>query len=308
VITITDIDQSRIDLRNLRALVAVADQGSFRGAARSLGYTQSAISHQIAILERNLDASMFVRPGGRAAITLTPAGDAVYRRARRVLGEVETLSADVAAIQSGERQTLRVGVFQTATTELLPGALRTLREQRPDVEVVLSEIDDNARTFDQLASGHLDLAFLINPEPDDRIHSIPLLDDPWVILTRRDSELAAAEEPSFDLLDGVDVVAWNRRWRTQVELERAWRRRAINPRVVYRTDDNLALQRLVAAGYGHACLDRLGAAGAVEPSLTWLEPKEILVPRTIGLCHPRHRDASGSALTLMEAVRTQFGA
>jgi DNA-binding transcriptional LysR family regulator len=305
---IAETDQSLIDLRNLRALVAVADQGSFRGAARSLGYTQSAISHQIALLERGLDAPMFIRPGGRGAITLTAAGDAVYRRARRVLGEVETLGADVAAIQSGERQTLRVGVFQTATTELLPGALRTLREHRPDVEVVLSEIDDNARTFDQMAAGRLDLAFLVNPDPDDRIQSIPLLDDPWVILTRRDSDLAAAAVPTFDLLDGVDVVAWNRRWRTQVELENAWRRRAISPRVVYRTDDNLALQRLVAAGYGHACLDRLGAAGAVEPSLTWLEPKEILVPRTIALCHPRHRDASASALTLMEAVRTQFGA
>lgn len=305
---IAETDQSLVDVRNLRALVAVADQGSFRGAARSLGYTQSAISHQIALLERGLDAPMFIRPGGRGAITLTPAGDAVYRRARRVLGEIGTLSADVAAIQSGERQTLRIGVFQTATTELLPGALRTLREQRPDVEVVLSEIDDNARTFDQMAAGRLELAFLVNPEPDDRIQSIPLLDDPWVILTRRDSELTAAAVPSFDLLDGVDVVAWNRRWRTQVELERAWRRRGINPRVVYRTDDNLALQRLVAAGYGHACLDRLGAAGAVEPSLTWLEPKEILVPRTIALCYPRHRDASVEALTLMEAVRTQFGA
>jgi DNA-binding transcriptional LysR family regulator len=305
---IAETDQSLIDLRNLRALVAVADQGSFRGAARSLGYTQSAISHQIALLERGLDAPMFIRPGGRGAITLTPAGDAVYRRARRVLGEVQTLSADVAAIQSGERQTLRIGVFQTATTELLPGALRTLREQRPDVEVVLSEIDDNARTFDQMAAGRLELAFLVNPEPDDRIQSIPLLDDPWVILTRRDSELAAAEVPSFDLLDGVDVVAWNRRWRTQVELEKAWRRRAISPRVVYRTDDNLALQRLVAAGYGHACLDRLGAAGAVEPSLTWLEPKEILVPRTIALCYPHHRDPSAEALTLMGAVKAQFGA
>jgi DNA-binding transcriptional LysR family regulator len=305
---IGETDQNLVALRNLRALVAVADQGSFRGAARSLGYTQSAISHQIALLERGLEAPMFIRPGGRGAITLTAAGDAVYRLARRVLGEVETLSADVAAIQSGERQTLRIGVFQTATTELLPGALRTLREQRPDVEVVLSEIDDNARTFDQMAAGRLELAFLVNPEPDDRIQSIPLLDDPWVILTRRDSELAAAEVPTFDLLDGVDVVAWNRRWRTQTELEKAWRRRAISPRVVYRTDDNLALQRLVAAGYGHACLDRLSARGAVEPSLTWLEPKEILVPRTIALCRPRHRDASASALTLMNAVRSQFGA
>ena len=130
------IDQSSIELRALRALVTVADRGSFRGAARTLGYTQSAISHQIASLERALDADMFTRPGGRGAVTLTAAGDAAYRRARRVLGEIETLGADVAAIERGERPTLRIGVFQTATTELLPSALRTLRENRPDVEVI----------------------------------------------------------------------------------------------------------------------------------------------------------------------------
>lgn len=301
------IDHTSIDLKALRALVAVADHGSFRAAARSLGYTQSAISHQVGTLERALEAPLFRRPGGRGAVALTPAGDVAYIRARRVLGEVETLGADVAAIQRGESQTLRIGVFQTATTGLLPSALRTLREQRPDVEVVLTEIQDNARTFDRLAGGGLDLAFIVNPEPDDRIRSIPLLDDPWVILTRRDSELAAAESPTFDLLHGADVIAWNRRWRTQQGLERAWRQRGIRPRVVFRTDDNLALQRLVAAGYGHACLDRLGASGAVEPSLTWLEPKETLIPRAIALCHPRHRDPSAPAVILMDAIRAQFG-
>ena len=303
----SSVDQNAVDVRALRALVAVADEGSFRAAARSLGYTQSAISHQIGALERALAAPLFTRPGGRGTIALTTAGEVSYRRARRILGEVESLSADVAAVQSGERQILRIGVFQTATTELLPGALRTLRENRPDVEVVLSEIHDSERTYDRLAAGKLDLAFVVNPDPDERITSLPLLDDPWVILTRRDSELAAAEDPSFDLLDGVDLVAWTRRWRTQHELEEAWRRRAIAPRIVYRTDDTLALQRLVAAGYGHACLDRLGASGAVEPSLTWLEPKEILIPRTIALCHPRRRDASAPALTLIDAVRAQFG-
>jgi DNA-binding transcriptional LysR family regulator len=128
-----------------------------------------------------------------------------------------------------------------------------------------------------------------------------------VILTRRDSEIAAVESPTFDLLDGADVVAWNRSWRTQRELEEAWRRRAIAPRVVFRTDDNLALQRLVAAGYGHAFLDRLGASGAVEPSLTWLEPEETLTPRRIAMCHSRHRDPSASAVTVMNAIRGQFG-
>jgi DNA-binding transcriptional LysR family regulator len=301
------IDQNGIDLKALRALVAVADLGSFRAAARSLGYTQSAVSHQVGTLERALEAELFTRPGGRGAVTLTPAGDVAYVRARRVLGEVETLGADVAALQRGEVQTLRVGVFQTATTELMPGALRALREQRPDVAVSLSEIRDHALTLDRLATGDLDLAFIVNAEPDERIRAIPLLDDPWVILTRRDSDLAAAEDPSFDMLDGVDVVAWNRRWRTQQELEQAWRQRGISPRVVYRTDDNLALQRLVAAGYGHACLDRLGASGAVEPSLTWLEPKESLIPRRISLCHSRRRDPNAAAVIVLEAVRSQYG-
>jgi DNA-binding transcriptional LysR family regulator len=301
------IDHASIDVKALRALVTVADEGSFRAAARSLGYTQSAVSHQIGLLERALDAPLFTRPGGRGAVSLTPAGEVAYRRARRILGEVESLGADVAAATSGERQTLRIGVFQTVTTELLPGALRTLRENRPDVEVVLSETHDRDPTYDRLAAGQLDLAFMVNPTPDERVASLPLLDDPWVILTRRDSELAAAENPSFDLLDGLDLVGWTRRWRTQKELEDAFRRRAIAPRIVFRTDDNLALQRLVAAGYGHACLDRLGASGAVEPSLTWLEPKEILIPRTIALCHPRHRDPSAPALMLMESVRAQFG-
>src|ERR1700729_2293132 len=102
-----------VDLRSLRALVAVADQGSFRGAARELGYTQSAISPQTATLDRSLAAPLFTRPGGRGATALTPAGSAVYRRARRVLGEVQTLAADVQAAVTGERQTLRIGPFQT---------------------------------------------------------------------------------------------------------------------------------------------------------------------------------------------------
>src|SRR6185312_3677760 len=301
------IDQSSIDLKALRALIAVADQGSFRAAARSLGYTQSAISHQVGMLERALEAPLFTRPGGRGAVSLTAAGDVAYIRARRVLGEVETMGADIAAMQRGETQTLRIGVFQTATTELLPGALRALREQRPDVEVRLIEIQDNAKTYDRLAGGGLDLAFIVNAEPDERIQSVPLFEDPWVILTRRDSELAAAETPTFDLLDGADVVAWNRRWHSQQALERAWRQRGISPNVVFRTDDNLALQRLVASGYGHACLDRLGAAGAVEPSLTWLEPKETLIPRRITMCHSRRRDPSGAAVIVMEAVRSQYG-
>jgi DNA-binding transcriptional LysR family regulator len=301
------IGTAQVELRGLRALVAVADFGSFRAAASELGYTQSAISHQMGELERALGASLFTRPGGRGQVTLTRAGEAAYVHARRVFTELHALDASVRATQRAERTVVRVAVFQTAAAELLPTALALLREEWPGVEVILTETGDDPRLVDWLAQGRLDLALTINQQPDDRIEVIPLFDDPWVLLTRRDSELASADHPSFDLLDGADVVAWTSRWQSQGELEEAWRRRGIEPHVVYRTDDNLALQRLVAAGLGHACIGRLAAERAIDPSLTWLAPPDILTPRTVALCHPRRRDLADAARALSAALRAQFG-
>src|SRR5215470_3636050 len=216
--------KSGIGLRELRAVLAVADLGSFRRAAAELGYTQSALSHQVAALEAALEWPLFHRPGGRGQVRLTPAGEAVCRRARRALGEVE---------------------------------------------------------------------------------AVPMLEDPWVILTRRDSELAELRRPAFDVLDGADLVAWTHRWQGQRELEQAWARRGIAPRIVYRTDDNLALQRLVAAGLGHACIGRLAARRAVDPSLTWLSPRDLLSHREIALCYPRQRQMTATARALVAAIRRQ---
>lgn len=126
-----------------------------------------------------------------------------------------------------------------------------------------------------------------------------------MILTRRDSAIAELERPGFDVLDGLEVVAWTHRWRAQLELEEAWERRGIAPKIVYRTDDNLALQRLVAAGLGQACIGRLAARRAVDPALTWLSPREPLSKREIVLCYPRHRQLTATALALITAIRAQ---
>ena len=132
-----------------------------------------------------------------------------------------------------------------------------------------------------------------------------MLADPWVILTRRDSAIANLEHPGFGVLDQLDLVAWTRRWRAQTELEDTWARRGIAPKIVYRTDDNLALQRLVAAGLGHACIGRAAASRAIDGALTWLEPREPLASRTIALCYPRHRPLTATARSLIAAIRAQ---
>src|SRR5258706_2574263 len=233
-----------LGLRELRAVLGVAELGSFRRAAAELGYTQSALSHQVSAIEAALGLPLFHRPGGRAQVRLTPAGEAACRRARRVLSEVEAVAADAEEAERGESVRLRVGVSQTAAAEIMPAALHAFRSEYPGVEVVLSEADetDEVGCRDALRKGDLDLAIFHNAEPDEFVEAVPLLDDPWVILTRRDSAIAELERPGFDVLDGLEVVAWSHRWRAQLELEEAWERRGVAPKIVYRTHDNPALQ------------------------------------------------------------------
>ena len=292
----------KIGIRALRALVAVADANSFRGAAAELGYTQSAVSHQIAVLERTLGTQLLTRPGGRAPTALTTAGETVYLHARRALEAIESIGADVRAIHS-ERGTVRVGIFQTAAARLLPAALAAYRRERPNVTIVLTEPSEHQSLVQALAQGELDLAVTINPEPDDRIETFPLLEDPWVILAREDSEIALAPDPSFELLDGAEVIAWRAGWPNQAELEDAWRRKGIEPRIVYRTDDNLALQRFVASGLGCACIGRLGAEDPIDPALRTVVPRDVVARRTVALVHPRRRQLPAAARTLIELLR-----
>jgi len=294
-----------LGLRELQAVLAVAEFGSFRRAAAALGYTQSALSHQVAALEAALGQKLFHRPGGRAAVRLTPAGEAVCRRARRALSEVEAVAADAEQAARGEIVRVRVGVTQTTAAEIMPAALRAFRDDHPGVEVVLIAADDPDSSRAALRRGDLDIAFSYDPESDEYVEAIPVLDDPWVILTRRDSAIASLERPGFGILDQRDLVAWTRRWPAQAELEDTWARRGLAPRIVYRTDDNLALQRLVAAGLGHACIGRVAASRAIDPALTWLEPHEPAAPRIIALCYPRDRPVSATARSLITAIRGQ---
>lgn len=296
--------ERRIGLRELRAFVTVADAGSFRGGAGRVRYTQSAVSHQIAALETALGVELFVRPGGRGKISLTPSGEVAYRHARRALAAVETMAAD-ARHDRANATVVRVGSFGTASAELLPAALVTFSRECPGVEVVMSKATETSELISSLVRGDLDVAFVLNPPDDPRIEVVSLDDDPWVILTSTEHPVTASEGAGFEALDGARLVAWNLHWNSQAELEDALARRGIRPDVVYRTDDNLALQRLVSAGLGHACIGRLAAKSAADPKLRWFQPPESIVHRRIALAYPRERDIPTAVKSLVDAVRTQ---
>src|SRR3546814_15696956 len=124
-----------LELRHLQALVAVADTGTFGKAAEQLGFTQSAVSQQIAALERAVGTPVFDRPGGPRPVRLTEAGEVLLEHARAVLTTLRGALADVDAMTSGTRGRLRVGTIHSVGTQVLPGLPPRFAFVRPQVGI-----------------------------------------------------------------------------------------------------------------------------------------------------------------------------
>jgi DNA-binding transcriptional LysR family regulator len=296
------LTKAPIDLRTLTALVAVADEGSFRGAARTLGYTQSAISHQIATIERRLGITLFERPGGRGQISLTPLGELAYQHAQRVIVASEALDADVTAALAGERGTVRIGISQSSCY-VLAQPLAQLRRHTPGIEISLINCATAETLAQQLHRGQLDVGLYVNIEPDERVVTIPLFDDAWMIIAHRDDPIAHSSSVTLDALDGAEMIAWHSRWRSQASLEQLWRRRRIRPRIVYRTDDSFMIQTLVATGLGRACLGALSVQELSDPRLRRISIRDEVPARTLSLCYAREREPTPAAVVLIDAIR-----
>ena len=134
------------DTRQLVALLAVVDTGTFSAAALQLGYTQSAVSQQVASLERAVGAPLLVRPGGPRRVRLTPVGESLVVHARAVVARLHAAQADIAQLLGpASSGTLRVGIMQSIGTKVLPRLLRRFREEWPGVELAAEETHDLRR-------------------------------------------------------------------------------------------------------------------------------------------------------------------
>src|ERR1700758_5192319 len=102
-----------VELRHFAALDAVETEGTFARAAERLGYTQSAISQQIATLEKIVGEQLIERPGGPRPVTLTDAGRLLLRHAASIVARLQAAQADLQALRTGEVGRLRVGTFQS---------------------------------------------------------------------------------------------------------------------------------------------------------------------------------------------------
>src|SRR5436305_13432740 len=191
-----------LELRHLAALEAVGRTNSFGRAARDLGYTQSAVSQQIAHLERVVGQRLVERPGGPRPVSLTEAGRLLLRHADAIVAQLDAAEADMSALAEGAAGPLRVGILQSVGARILPALLRRFTEEWPRVEVRVREETDAAELLRLLEHGELDLTFADLPLPEGPFEWAEVLQDPYVLLVSARSKLA-----KLDLAPSLREVA-----------------------------------------------------------------------------------------------------
>jgi DNA-binding transcriptional LysR family regulator len=285
-----------IELRHLAALDAVGRARSFVAAARDLGYTQSAISQQIAALERAVGQRLVERPGGPRPVALTEAGTLLLRHADSIVAQLDAAEADMAALAAGAAGPLRVGIFQSVGARILPGLLRRFREAWPRVEVRVREETTAADLVRLVEHGELDLAFADLPLPDGPFEWNEILRDPYVLVVPKDDPLAAREAaPPLRELAGRPLVTW----RQLGEPETFLRGRVPDLNVVFRSDDNGTLMGLVAEGLGYAVVPQL-VVNPRNPAYVALPFGNRVPPRQLAIVWHRDRYRSAAAEAFIE--------
>lgn len=249
-----------IDVRRLAVLHEVSEAGTFSAAARALGYSQSAVSQQIAALEREVGAQLVERLP--RSIRLTDAGRVLVRRARAILAELTAAEDELRALADGRAGRIRIAAFATAVSSpLLPAAVRRVRCDHPEIEVVLALAELAGDALQRVQIGDVDLALLVGrPDGVDRCRVQHLFDDPILAAFPAGHPLTTREDIDLAALAGEDWIVNGTAGCPDADLVREVCQAAgFTPRVALElaVDDYQAALGVVAAGLGIALLPRL---------------------------------------------------
>jgi DNA-binding transcriptional LysR family regulator len=277
-----------LDVRRMRVLREVALRGSIAGAAEALSFTPSAVSQQVAKLEREAGIALVER--GPRSVKLTAAGRALVVHAEAILERLAEAEAELQAL-AGEERVLRVGSITTAAVSILPDALAHLGRLRPGTQVTVAEADP-LLSLARLRARELDLAVVFEydhvPLPaDERIELEVLVEEEMRVVLPAGHTVA--RQRAVRLLDLAEET-WIRstpRSSCHEFTERACRAAGFEPRIGFEFDDYAAMQNLVATGAGVALapdmgLTRRNPGVAVRPIAFGAPRRRVLVAHRVG--------------------------
>jgi DNA-binding transcriptional LysR family regulator len=240
-----------LDARRLRIFAAVAEEGSFTAAADSLYLSQSAVSQQMAILEREVGLPLMERrPRG---IRLTDAGQLLAERTRSLLAEMARVEHEMHRL-AGAPQQVRLGAFPTAGAHLIPLTVQSYRRQHPDSQLVLSAVHASDAAA-QLREGSIHVGLVWDydfaPQAEEPgLHRLPLLEEPLRVVLPLGHPAGAQTELSLESLAQEPWVVRAHRPPHADAFDRLCAEAGFEPHVVFTADDYQSVQGLVAAGIG----------------------------------------------------------
>ncbi|MCU7825663.1 LysR family transcriptional regulator [Kitasatospora sp. DSM 101779] len=245
------------DSRHIRTFHEVVVSGSYSAAARTLGYTQPAITQQMKALERSVGVPLFTRAG--RGLRLTEAGEALARHAETILDSLASAQQQLGALARLRAGKVRVCAFPSANATLIPETMARLLADHPGIRVELLEAEP-PDSVQRLLRGECDIALAFQypglpVEVPPEVVETPLLEDQLTVLLPVGHPLARRSAVRLADLAGERWIAGCPRCRAnllQICADQGW-----TPDIVFTTDDNLAVQSLVAAGVGIALMPAL---------------------------------------------------
>jgi DNA-binding transcriptional LysR family regulator len=249
-----------MDLRQLRYLVALAEEGSFTRAAASEHIAQPAVSQQIRRLEDELGLALVERTTRRVA--LTDAGELLVVRARRIMAELEAAEIELQALRGMKSGHVTIGSMHTMGPIDLSLALALFSERHPDVQLTVRE-QSSEEMAEMLRVDELDLAFLSVTERVES-HGLglhQLVSEELVVLLPRDHRLSKRRQVRMAELAEESFISFRTGARLRELLVFAAHRAGFEPRVTLESNESQRVRRLVSRGLGVAILPRSDAEG-----------------------------------------------
>jgi DNA-binding transcriptional LysR family regulator len=246
-----------LDSRHLATFHEVVRSGSYSAAARALGYTQPAVTQQMKALEREIGIPLFTRAGRR--LKLTEAGEALSRHAEVILSDLTTAQQQLDALAKLRSGRVRVCAFPSANATLVPQAVSRLLTDSPGIRVELLE-DEPPASVERVLSGECDIAVAfsypgLHAKVSDEVVGVPLMEDLLTVVLPVGHPLVRRRSVRLGDLSGERWIAGCPRCRANLLYVCA--EQGFTPDIVFTTDDNLAVQSLVAVGAGIALMPAL---------------------------------------------------
>jgi DNA-binding transcriptional LysR family regulator len=285
-----------MDLRQLAALTAVAEAGSFSAAARRLHTVQSNVSTHVARLERELGAILVDRSTG----ALTEEGEVAVGRARRISHELEALRADIDAMLHQVSGPVRLGCIGTVSRWLVPRLLELMAERHPLVDVVVVDATTTS-LVPQVVAASLDLAVVNLPLGGGELATEPLFDEDRIILAPPGHPLAAEATVDLAQLAHHPLLLEPQGTAFRDELDDAVRRIGVTLDVHAEIDGIRLLTSLAFDGFGAAMVPATAAPAWMGPACRRVTVNG-LTPRSVGLASPRRARLSAPARAVREVV------